>query len=199
MGKTERASSNRYSHTRIRRANWTKDTNTVRRYFQEYREWLNDHRDIAASASSTVSSGLGSVDEQIAALPGAYGPPHGEAFLAIRQGEPVACGVLRELEPKVGEIKRLYVRADHRGPEFGKIWTSTILSRARELGYARIRADTLPSMAAAIQFYQDLGFTPIPAYWPHPVRGALFFEYVVPTPSSAPKGHRAAKSKPSGK
>jgi carbonic anhydrase len=44
------------------------------------------------------------------------------------------------------------------------------------LGYERVRVDTLPSMAAAIEFYQEMGFTPIPAYWPHPVTGAYFFE-----------------------
>lgn len=31
-------------------------------------------------------------------------------------------------------------------------------------------------MRAAIEFYQEAGFRPIPAYWPNPVAGALFFE-----------------------
>jgi GNAT superfamily N-acetyltransferase len=85
----------------------------------------------------------------------------------------------------------LYVREDHRGGEFGRRLTGALIDRARELGYRRVRADTLPSMRAAIQFYQELGFDPIPAYWPHPVPGALFFEYKVEKPKPT---HRMRKA-----
>ncbi|MGP8076462.1 MAG: GNAT family N-acetyltransferase [Thermoplasmata archaeon] len=162
-----------YPDTTLRSVDWSKDIDNVRRYFQEYRQWIADHRDPHASG---ISAGLASIDRQIAELPGAYGPPRGEVLLAFMKGEPVACDALRELGPKVGEIKRLYIRPDHRGVEFGLRLTSAILGRARELGYGRIRVDTLSTMTAAIQFYKQLGFRPIPAYWPHPARGALFLE-----------------------
>ncbi|HKN07352.1 MAG TPA: GNAT family N-acetyltransferase [Thermoplasmata archaeon] len=176
--------------------NWSKDIGTVRRLFQDYRQWLADHRDTAAS---DVKMGLGQIDKQIAELPGTYGPPGGEIILAFAQQAVVACGALRELEPRLGEIKRIYVRADHRGPGFGPRLTHALLNRARELGYERVRVDTLPTMTAAIQFYQEMGFEPIPAYWPHPVLGALFFEYRVgklkPTPRrrATPKSARSRK------
>jgi ribosomal protein S18 acetylase RimI-like enzyme len=109
----------------------------------------------------------------------------------------VACGALRDLGSKVGEIKRVYVRADHRGPGFGPRLTRALLGRARELGYERVRVDTLPSMFAAIQFYQKMGFKPIPAYWPHPVPGALFFEYKVQKPT--PRRPVVSRSRRSGK
>ena len=89
----------------------------------------------------------------------------------------MACGALRELAPKIAEIKRIYVRADHRGPGFGPRLTQALLDRAQELGYERVRVDTLPTMTAAIQFYQAMGFAPTTPYWPHPASGALFFEY----------------------
>ena len=173
--------------TRIRRVNWSEDLELVRRRFTEYREWLADHRDPCRSADSAALTGLSQVDRQIKKLPGAYGPPRGDVLLAFKGGELAACGALRELDPKVGEIKRLYVRADHRGPGFGLRLTRALLERARDLGYQRVRVDTLPSMAAAIGFYQELGFTPIPAYWPHPASGALFFEYEL--------GHRARRTR----
>jgi GNAT superfamily N-acetyltransferase len=178
--------------------NWPEDIDTVRRVFQEYRQWVADHRDRAASAESRVSAGLSEIDKLIEELPGAYGPPRGEVLLAFEKQDLTCCGVLRELEPRVGDIRRLYVRADHRGPVFGLRFVSTMLSRARELGYERVRADTLPTMAAAIQFYQDSGFDPIPAYWSHPVSGALFFECDLGKQSKAPRGHRTSKSKRSG-
>ena len=179
--------------TKLRRVNWSTDLERVRRLFEDYRQWLADHRDRAPSSASVVKRGLGQIDKQIAELPGAYGPPRGEIILAFAREALVACGALRELEPTVGEIKRIYVRADHRGPGFGPRLTRSLLSRARELGYERVRVDTLPTMTAAIQFYQEMGFNPIPAYWPHPVSRALFFEYRMRKPT--PRGKGASKSK----
>jgi len=184
-----------YPDTTLRSVNWSKDIDDVRRYFGEYRQWIADHRDRAASG---ISVGLDSIDKQIAELPGAYGPPRGDVLLAFMKEEPVACEALRKLEPKVGEIKRLYIRADHRGVEFGLRLTSAILSRARELGYERIRVDTLSTMTAAIQFYKELGFRPIPAYWPHPAPGALFFEEDLAKPKPASRRHGASSPRRSG-
>ena len=166
-----------YSDTVLRRVNWSEDLDTVRRLFREYRDWLADHRDPTARSASNVPIGLAQFDRVISELPGVYGPPRGDVILAFKHSELAACGALREWEPKVGEIKRIYVRADHRGPGFGPILTGALLDRAKEFGYERVRVDTLPTMAAAIQFYQEMGFRPIQAYWPHPVPGALFFEW----------------------
>jgi ribosomal protein S18 acetylase RimI-like enzyme len=194
-GGRERTNPEDHPGTTLRRVSWLKDLGTVRRLFQDYRQWLADHRDPAVSAHPGANVGLGQIDKQIAELPGPYGPPRGEIILAFAGQEVVACGALRELEPKVGEIKRIYVRADHRGPGFGPRLTRALLRRARELGYDRVRVDTLPTMSAAIQFYQELGFRPIPAYWAHPVLGALFFEYEVGKRKLAQGRHRASESR----
>jgi len=172
----ERRQPDIYAGTTLRRVDWSNDIDAVRRLFQDYRQWLADHRDTMAGAESTVGVGLKEIDQQIAELPGDYSAPRGDVILAFARGEVVACGALRGLGPKVGEIKRIYVRADHRGPGFGPRLTQALLDRADQLGFERVRVDTLPSMSAAIQFYQEMGFVPIPAYWSHPVRGALFFE-----------------------
>jgi ribosomal protein S18 acetylase RimI-like enzyme len=166
-----------YSDTLLRAVDWSKELETVRRLFQGYRDWLADHGDPATLSGSHVPAGLAEFDRVVAALPGVYGPPGGDVILARKHSRVVACGALREWAPKIGEIKRIYVRADHRGPGFGPILTGALLERARALGYERVRVDTLPSMSAAIQFYQKMGFKPIPAYWPHPAPGALFFEW----------------------
>jgi hypothetical protein len=62
-----------------------------------------------------------------------------------------------------------------------------------------VRVDTLPTMTAAIEFYQEMGFKPIPPYWPHPVPGALFFEYRVPSGGSVQRNTRVLKAKRPGK
>lgn len=163
----------------LRRVSWPDDLDTVRQLFQGYRQWLTDHQDLTPQAESRVRSGLALVDRLVAELPGGYGPPGGEVLLWWEDTSVVACGGLRELEPKVGEIKRIYVRPDYRGKGFGAPFVRALVERARDLGYGRVRADTLPTMTAAIEFYQEAGFRRIPAFWSHPVAGALFFEYQV--------------------
>ena len=176
-----------YRGTTLRQVDWSNELETVRRLFKEYREWLAGHRDPSDAAQARTMRGLAEIDRQIAELPGSYGPPDGEVILAFASGAVVACGALQRLEPGVGEIKRIYVREDHRGPGFGPILTQALLDRARALGYERVRVDTLPTMTAAIQFYQEMGFVPIPSYWPHPVPGALFFEFTL---HGAPRARR---------
>jgi len=166
-----------YSDTVLRRVHWSEELETVHRLFREYRDWLAEHSETPSGSGSAVPAGLAEFDRVTSELPGVYGPPLGDVILAFNHSELVACGALREWKPKIGEIKRIYVRADHRGPGFGPVLTAALLDRARELGYERVRVDTLPSMAAAIRFYQEMGFKPIRAYWPHPVPGALFFEW----------------------
>ncbi len=60
-------------------------------------------------------------DEELAALPGAYGPPRGRLFLAWAAGE-LAGGVgLRPLDRDISEMKRLYVRPEFQG--LGRVLT----------------------------------------------------------------------------
>jgi putative acetyltransferase len=189
MAHSETPDAPKYANTKLRRVDWAKDLDTVRPLFQDYRQWLAEHGDTAPEAQPRVRAGLTLIDRLISELPGAYGPPRGDVILALDSGSMAACGALRELEPSVGEIKRIFVRPSHRGPGFGPTLTNALLDRARELGYERVRVDTLPTMAGAIQFYQDMGFTPTPEFWSHPVAGAVFFEYVLRSAKS-PRSHR---------
>jgi putative acetyltransferase len=166
-----------YPDTMIRRVNWAKELDVVRPLFQGYRDWLAAHVVPATPPGSSPPVGLTQFDQVIAELPGKYGPPNGDVLLAFKSSDVVACGALRELVSDVGEIKRIYVRRDHMGPEFGPRLVRELLSRARELGFERVRVDALPTMEAAIQYYQELGFKPIRKYWEHPVDGSLFFEW----------------------
>ena len=170
----------------LRSARWPDDQSEVRRLFEEYRAWVAKHQDPNPSSAGRVRAGLALVDGLIEELPRVYGPPRGDILLWSHRGHLVACGALRELEPRVGEIRRLYVRADYRGGAFGRPFVRALIARARELGFERVRADTLGTMQGAIEFYTELGFRRAAPFWPHPAPDAMFFEREV-DPSAFPK------------
>jgi len=108
-----------------------------------------------------------------------YGPPRGVLLLAEIQDMAAGCAAVRPLDDIICEMKRVYVRPDFRGTGIGRRLTETALQAARDLGYSRIRLDTLPQMQAAQRLYEDLGFRDIPAYYGEPMAGQRFMEAVL--------------------
>jgi ribosomal protein S18 acetylase RimI-like enzyme len=115
-------------------------------------------------------------DREVAELPGAYTPPGGALLVAHSATEAVGCVALREFEPGICELKRLYVRPAARGTGLGRQLAEAALAEARELGYRRVRLDTLPGMDAAQLLYEQLGFRQIEAYRFNPIAGTRFLE-----------------------
>ena len=116
-------------------------------------------------------------DKELAELPGEYVPPGGRLFLAVEEDETAGCVALRRIEDGVCEMKRLYVRPSFRGTGLGRTLAKTAIQAAREIGYRRMRLDTLPGkMDLAIVMYRALGFQEIEPYYANPVEGALFME-----------------------
>jgi len=113
-------------------------------------------------------------------LPGKYAPPAGRLLLAydFSDGKKKAagCGALRQLDSVTCEMKRLYVRPEYRGFGFGRTLAESLIAAAREIGYAAMRLDTLPSMHEAHELYRLLGFREIPPYYASPVPGNFFLE-----------------------
>jgi ribosomal protein S18 acetylase RimI-like enzyme len=167
------------------------DVEAVRLLFREYRQWLVDHREVTAFDDSILQVGLGYFDTEIETLPGPYGPPRGAIVVALEGAAPVGCGALKLLQGNLGEIRRVYVRPASRGGGLGRRIVRALLNQARKLGYERVVLDTLPTMTAAINLYRRMGFLPIEAYWPHPVPGALFFDYRLPRGPARPPSRSA--------
>lgn len=148
-----------------------KDFAAVRELFREYAsapDW---------EASFATYLAQQSFDDELADLRRVYAPPAGRLLLARVDEEPAGCVAFKPLEPPaVCEMKRLFVRPDHRALGLGRQLVEMLRRDAAAAGYSRMRLDTLPSMHAAQRLYRAVGFREIAAYCRNPVPGAVFME-----------------------
>ncbi len=105
--------------------------------------------------------------------PADVAPGAGAFLVARRDGRPVGCGALRrlgdaalvrELGPRVGELKRMYVAPDVRGQGVGRALLARLEDEARALDLARLVLETGTRQAEALALYRRAGFAAIPAY-----------------------------------
>jgi putative acetyltransferase len=146
------------------------------------------------AASLGVDLSFQNFEQELALLPGEYSPPDGRLFLGIAGDagmhvpaapsvtscvscESVAgCIALRKIDSEICEMKRLYVRPQFRGFGAGRALADAVIKAASEIGYRRMRLDTLPQMAEAQALYRALGFREIPPYRYNPIVGTRYFE-----------------------
>jgi putative acetyltransferase len=121
-----------------------------------------------------------SFEKELAGLPGDYAPPNGRLLLAEYEGQLAGCIALHKLEDGICEMKRLYLRPRFRGKGLGRALADQIIAEARQIGYQRMRLDTVePLMKNAVAMYRRIGFREIAAYCTNPIVGALYMELVL--------------------
>lgn len=96
-------------------------------------------------------------------------------------GEPAGCVALRAAEghgPGVGEVKRMYVRPEHRGRGLARVLLDEVHALAAEHGLHRLVLETGDRLTAAIALYSAAGWTRIANYGPYADEPtSLCFEY----------------------
>jgi GNAT superfamily N-acetyltransferase len=128
--------------------------------------------EIAASLLRDAAAEIRPLYAQASAgpLPAPTNDPPGVRDLyvaAFVDSSPVGCGALRELDRTTAEVRRMYVRPEHRRKRLGAAILAHLLARARELGYERIVVETGNGQAPAISLYQHHGFTRIAPFGEH--------------------------------
>lgn len=85
-------------------------------------------------------------------------PPNGDTILALRDGQPLGCGMYHRIFPDTAEIKRVFVTNAARGTGAGCAIMQGLISSARDQGFNRIVMDTSKPLKAAQKLYLSLGF-----------------------------------------
>jgi len=161
----------------LRLATTDADIALARALFVEYAHWLQ------------VDLCFQGFDRELAALPGAYAPPHGRLLLAGGPGEAFGCIALRPIglvdapdadaraapdAPGVGEVKRLFLQPAHRSGGWGRRLAEALIADARAIGYRELKLDTLDWMTDARRLYARLGFLECAAYYDNPLPGVVY-------------------------
>lgn len=78
----------------------------------------------------------------------------------------VGCAAVRPLsaEPHRCELKRIFVKPEHRGHSLGLALLEACEEAARGMGYSQMMLETLDTLTAANALYQRCGFAPTAAY-----------------------------------
>jgi GNAT superfamily N-acetyltransferase len=133
---------------------------TARELIAEYLRWVGE---IARSEYGLSFDIDAMVDSDIEDRSKFY-PPNGRFYLVMTDGAYVGVGCLKRLAPGVGEIQRMYVQPQVRGKGAGRLLVERLLADASEMGYTRVRLESLKALTAAHTLYHSVGFVNIAPY-----------------------------------
>ena len=94
--------------------------------------------------------------------------PHGCLLIARLFGEPIGCGALRTLTPRVGEIKRMWISPRARGLGLGLRLLAELEGVAQKRKMRAIRLDTNKSLREALHLYRSSGYREIERFNDNP-------------------------------
>ena len=107
-------------------------------------------------------------ESELADLPGHYGAPFGGIVLALVDGVPAGCVMLRGIGENGSEMKRLFVRPAFRNLGLAKRMISFVMQLSCTRGYRHVRFETGVLQTEAQALYESLGFKRTPPYYTCP-------------------------------
>lgn len=101
-------------------------------------------------------------------------------IVAYDGDEAVGCGAIKEYEPGVAEVKRMYVPEEHRGGGIASLVLGRLELWTAELGYTKCILETGIKQPEAIGLYKKNGYTQIPNYGQYEgVESSVCFEKIL--------------------
>jgi GNAT superfamily N-acetyltransferase len=86
------------------------------------------------------------------------------AVVAYENENPVSCGAIKEYEPGIMEVKRMYTLPECRGKGIATLLLNELEKWAKELGYEKCILETGKKQPEAIRLYEKNGYKLIPNY-----------------------------------
>jgi carbonic anhydrase len=146
----------------VREAVFPADTCGLVAMIREYVRWLD--RDLSYRG----------FDKEMDAFEHVYTPPSGMFFVADASGTLAGCAGLLRHTAETAEIKRLYVREAFRGLSLGETLVTSVIRKAKTLGFSTLVLDAVPQTRFAQRIYERLGFVETVPYYENPVDGTRF-------------------------
>ena len=76
----------------------------------------------------------------------------------------VGCGMMRQVRPDAGELKRLYVRPEASGHGLGRKLVDARITAAREMGWRTLLVNAVRDNQDMLRIYESIGFRYIDRY-----------------------------------
>lgn len=87
--------------------------------------------------------------------------------IAYVNDDPVGCGCFKIVDKHTVELKRMFVRGDHRGKGIASKILNELEQWARELTYTHVILETGKEQVEAIHLYKKVGYQVIENYGPY--------------------------------
>ena len=83
----------------------------------------------------------------------------GAILVGFEDETPIATIALRKVDDITAEVKRLFIKPEHRGKGYSRKMLDAMFQRAKSLGYKEVMLTTRPEvMPVAYALYQRIGF-----------------------------------------
>lgn len=115
-------------------------------------------------------------DAELENLEDKYGLPYGRLYLVYWNEALAGCIGLRKIDNSTCELKRLYIKPEFRKKGLGDHLIKKIIAYAKEIGYTKMRLDTLPFLKGAERLYRRNGFYDIPCYNNSPMDNSIYMQ-----------------------
>ena len=166
----------------IRAAETDGDYEAVGMLIREYVAWCRSrYRELPGVMDMAFSHQ--SIEQELAGLATAYGPPAGKTLVAVEDGAVLGCVAYRVLSAGTCEMKRLFVPERFHGRGIGRRLASAIVTEAERDGFTLMRLDTGHLFTEAQRLHRSIGFADCAPYHDYPPELAgilVFMEMALP-------------------